>query len=493
MAHQTSSPEQITKSGDPGLQAAPAWPVSLRSLCLVLAYIHRFRPPLLPRRRFLPPAHLRQVAVWIGRPAPELRSIRAHRPLLVHFTLLQAAGLLHAGDAALLLDTGVTDWLHMPAPSQLELLLAAQQSPAWHDTLSKQGWQTVLGCEYDAYVQQSLHSQLAAAPATGEGGVDQIIWADTQLTMELGDHLPLWLLFDLLQLGNWQPGQPLSCTPQTINQAAARGYGQPLLEWLLATATGQRLTPPQRARLDYWLRQGRAHRLQAVLLLETAQPNQLEAILKQARFKPYTKAQISPRHAIVSSDLSAQLQNWLQEQGYHLQLPPHHAATALAATPPANGASSDLATPEQISTEYQWLGLRLLIGLGELIPLPYPAPFALLERVGEQLSPWRYDDLEAKARQLLQQLRHLVRGQDAFLPAPQPVDQKLIDTVQTAIARQQPLDVHYQSPADYEPRYRRIQPVRLEQRGTLYYLYAYCYRAEADLVFRLDRISELGA
>jgi hypothetical protein len=33
-----------------------------------------------------------------------------------------------------------------------------------------------------------------------------------------------------------------------------------------------------------------------------------------------------------------------------------------------------------------------------------------------------------------------------------------------------------------------VRPLWLEQRADLYYLHAYCYRAEAERVFRLDRV-----
>jgi predicted DNA-binding transcriptional regulator YafY len=39
--------------------------------------------------------------------------------------------------------------------------------------------------------------------------------------------------------------------------------------------------------------------------------------------------------------------------------------------------------------------------------------------------------------------------------------------------------------------YRQVQPLRLEKRGSLYYLHAYCYRAETNLTFRMDRIQHL--
>jgi predicted DNA-binding transcriptional regulator YafY len=41
------------------------------------------------------------------------------------------------------------------------------------------------------------------------------------------------------------------------------------------------------------------------------------------------------------------------------------------------------------------------------------------------------------------------------------------------------------------PRRRTVQPLWLEQRGNLHYLHGYCYLAEADRVFRLDRVLDV--
>jgi predicted DNA-binding transcriptional regulator YafY len=58
------------------------------------------------------------------------------------------------------------------------------------------------------------------------------------------------------------------------------------------------------------------------------------------------------------------------------------------------------------------------------------------------------------------------------------------------LVEERPLSIACQALGDGEPHHRLVEPLRLEERGQLYYLYACCYRAEADRVFRLDRLHE---
>jgi predicted DNA-binding transcriptional regulator YafY len=77
------------------------------------------------------------------------------------------------------------------------------------------------------------------------------------------------------------------------------------------------------------------------------------------------------------------------------------------------------------------------------------------------------------------------------LPAQQPVSSTLIAALQQAIKQEGTVTISYQALGDRKATYREIQPLRLEQHGKLFYLYAYCYRAESNLTFRLDRIKEM--
>jgi hypothetical protein len=470
----SAAQNRIPKDAD--RPAAAEQPVSLPSLTLILAYVARHSPPLLPRRRFLAPAHLRKLAGWIGKPAPKLRTIRAHPPLMAHFALLQTAGLIQVHNAVLYLTPQVTEWLHLPADEQLHSLLTALTSNTWRHVLLEHGWRQSLGPDYEAYLQQQLQRRRSSSDHKSARALCRLAWGDNHFMIELEPDSPTWMQFDLLQLGDWKTGCVILADPTSICRAVDNGYGLPLIFWLLETATGAALPLEQKEQLNLWLRKGRAYRLNSSLLLVTAQDHQLNTILRQARFKPYIKEQISPRHATVSADFPVILQKWLRQQGYPLHL--------------SDQSAQDTRPSESGSLDFHWLGLRLLVGMGALMPLPFPPPYAQLEELATRLSDQQRDNLEAKANDLLQQLRDAIRGRDAFLPAIQPPDSALMEAIRQAIARQEPLEISYQSPADYEPRYRRVQPARLEERGALFYLHAYCYRAEADLVFRLDRITE---
>ncbi|MBK7180896.1 MAG: WYL domain-containing protein, partial [Chloroflexi bacterium] len=67
-----------------------------------------------------------------------------------------------------------------------------------------------------------------------------------------------------------------------------------------------------------------------------------------------------------------------------------------------------------------------------------------------------------------------------------------IDLVQQALRQERSLQINYQPLGSSQPSWREVQPLRLEQRGALYYLYAYCLRAETNLTFRLDRIHDIA-
>jgi proteasome accessory factor C len=85
-------------------------------------------------------------------------------------------------------------------------------------------------------------------------------------------------------------------------------------------------------------------------------------------------------------------------------------------------------------------------------------------------------------------LRAAINGRDAFFPAAAPPSAELIRDVELAIAEGGVLAIAYQSLAAQAPGWRQVAPLRLEESGALYYLHAYCHLAEANRIFRLDRI-----
>lgn len=138
---------------------------------------------------------------------------------------------------------------------------------------------------------------------------------------------------------------------------------------------------------------------------------------------------------------------------------------------------------------YDWLGLRVLLGLGDLVPLPVPPPHAQLATAAARLAPAELGRLEETARRLLDDLRDAIRGRDAFYPALRPPDDDLLRAVADALRHDRTLTITYRTLGDSAPRVRRVRPHSLEQRGELTYLRAWCYLAEAELTFRLDRVT----
>lgn len=454
-------------------------PLTPVTLTLLLAYLHYYTPELLPRGHFIAPTHLRIMAHWIGRPAPKLRSIRQHPFLAAHVALLQGAGFIPTTGPRLIPLPPVTDWLHATFSEQVHRLLVPLGNPSvWQETLAHLGLGETITEDLTVYLQQLLERQLAAPAPDESGAMDWLPDSnDDSWLLRLPDALPLWLHFDLRQFGDWSPGQPLICTPLTIATAAQRGYGQAAMQWILETATHQPLPEKRQKQLALWLRRAHAFQVQTVRLLTTAQHQQLKTIIRQKRLRESVISQVSPHHALVTGEMLPKLEKWLAAQGYPLRYYPSEAAEP--------GSNKDK------SAEYHWLGLRVLVGLGDLLPLPYPAPHALLEDAAHSLPPETIHDLEHLAQQTLDNLRQAVRGRDAFFPSERPIPEAWLAVIRQAIYEQTPLKLCYQALGERKPSWREVQPLRLEESGALVYLYVYCYRAEANLTLRLDRVEEI--
>ncbi len=453
------------------------------TLTLTLAYLHYYTPKRVAKAHLLPLKHLRNIASWIDYPRPQLRSLQQHKILALHLALLHAAGFIDVQSAYLSAQPVITSWLHTTHPETVHILLqAVTDTELWSRACADLGLQEVIGIDNTAYLQQSLARQLAAMPQPAVNA--SICWlANTQedtWLISIPPELPLWLHFDLRQLGHWSPTTPLTCAPYSIAAAAQKGYSAATIQWLLETAAQTKLPYARQRELQQWARHRDAYKLRAVHLLTTARPSQMAALLRRKRLRAYVYEHLAPRHAAVSPEIQPHLQKWLAAQGYPLD-------------------SQHPSCPDRPAANYeeqpamQWLALRVLIGLREIIPPSYPSPYNLLAQFDAQLSPAQKTNLEATATNILDGIRDAIRGRDAFFPqpidaAPGPQHRHII---LQAIADETPLDILYQGLTDQQPIPRTIYPLRLEDHGALSYLYAYCENAEAERTFRLDRIKAI--
>lgn len=450
--------------------------LTLETCTQVLAYSHYYTIPYLSCRG-LPARHLQRLALWLGLPDDKLQTIRHHRFLAAHLVLLQATGLLQHETNQWFCSLFVEQWLQKTPFAQYQTLIEAIDRCSWETVAERENLSACFDDAYSTFVRQSLENQ-QRTQSSQEGG--HAIWksiTDEEWQLALPAGLPPKTLFHLLQLGEWDPQEPLRISALTVAKTRQKGYGINYIEHLLTEATQQNLPQPQQAQLVNWYMAAEHYQIQAAYLLSTAQPEQLAKIMANGRLNRKIHEQISSRHAIVSPALITPLARWLAKQNKYLQAP---------------NLEADIMKPDWDASAFTWLGLKLLIDLRELLTLPFPAPFGLLDEMAATLTPEEQTELRCMAHDVIQELRQALRGKDAFLPAQKTVSQEMLDQISQAIEQGAPLMITYQALGEIKPSMRHIQPLRLESRANLYYLYAYCYRAETNLTFRLDRVSQLA-
>lgn len=454
------------------------------TLTFVLAYLQYYTPECLPKGRFISATHLRGLAAWIGKPAPQLRSLRQHPALAAHITLLHTMGYLKHASQKLIPQPNCSTWLHLPYLYSLGTLVEALTSPLWTENIDKLNLADTLTEDISVYLQQSLTRQMeTASPATPYEPIRWLLSDSApektvcQWQIYLPANLPHWLHFDLRQLGTWSPDQPLLCTPFTMATAVLHGYSVEIIQWILESAAQVPLPLDKQTQLRQWCHRAHTYQIRTVHLLSTSQPVHLSSLMRHKQLRQAAISQIAPRHLIVKEEMVERLSNWLQIHGYPLC---HH-----------DSLTTNQKTTNLTEYQWQWLCAKVLIDMGKLLPLPCPPPHALLELASQYLTPTEITNLEATAATIQERLHQAIVGLDAFFPAQTSPPLHILNQIHQAIEQENLLTITYQALSEHQPSCRQIQPLRLEQRGQLYYLHAYCYRAETNLTFRLDRIKEI--
>ena len=444
------------------------------SLARCLAYLHYFTPAYL-QGRCLTATDLRALSRWSGATDESLRSLRQAPRLLYHVALLQGLRAVDHRDGCWLLLPSAHDWLYTDPTTQLNKLLEVLADEAiWLAVTTTLGLGEALAAQQRSQLLahvQTLAPPEPAGPASWSGPES---W-----DLTLPASLSIWLHFELLQLGEWvAENDHLTLTPLHMARACQRGRAEGQITWLLEQALEAPLPAERATTLAAWCRAARSHTARQVTLLETAQPSETAAILAQKRWRPEIMGQIGPRHTLVSADLIPQLARWLAQQDIALA-----DMTAGATVGSAHGDA----------LEWNWLGLRVLLELGRLLPLPIPDSAAALAVLDSQLSPEKRVELAARAQQILADVGDAISGIDTFYPATAGSGDRWLVPLNQALQAGQPVTIRYLALGQRFPLERQVQPLRLEKRGALYYLYAYCYRVEENRTFRLDRIDSVMA
>lgn len=447
--------------------------ITIDSITNTLAYLQNYTPNYLPGR-YLTVSALRQLACWL-QCAGSVRSLRQHPFLAIHFALLMAADLIAHQEKIWFLKPQALTWLNCSYEEQINQLLYPFLSGRLHSTIQGLNLDADLPVDIVAYYQQQIAQQLNHPPLSTTAASWQTI-APNEWCLCLPPNLAPDIKFHLLQFGEWFPDGPLCLTARSIAQAAQQGYGPSQIRHQLEKALQQPLTLEQQEQLLLWYRQADAFTLLSVNLLTTKHPDDLARIMNNGNLRAFVKKQLSSRHAIISAEGIASLTKWTAKQGYIL-----------------NGLRGTLAPlQEEISpTAYQWFGLNLLVRLARLIPVSYPAPYAEMAYLEKSLCPAELATFTLLSEEIIAKLEEAIQGRDAFFPASHSPSPYLIEQINRAIAQQATLKIDYIPLLSPQPKRHDIEPLRLEQRGSLYYLHAYSLRSETNLVFRLDRIENI--
>ena len=424
-------------------------PMTINSATLVLAYTQHYNCKFVPGR-CLTDSHLRRLAIWVGHPDHELRSVRNHPALAVHLALLKAANLLMYNQMLWYLPPKAYQWLHQPSVDRISALLLPFETCQFEAATTDLGFSHLLTLDTKAYLQQQLSAEIHAHAQQKTVLAKWLTIQPECWQLSIPQKRSDSILFHLLQLGDWMPQQPLTITPDSIAQAIQQGYSLTHIQFLLGKATGTLLTNQQSGQLIDWFKRVKSIQLHPVYLLSVKKSEQLTHIIGNRRLYQLVQEQISPRHAIVSPAIQTPLQKWAVRHNYFLD---HFPETA--------------ATQDVDPTGYQWLGLKLLVSLGQIIPLPYPAPHAELAALSQQFAPEMLVQLSTLADQLLETMQSAISGRDAFFPADHSPTPHLLQQIKAAMQQPSLLDIFYRTLNAPEPKWHTIEPLRLEKIETM--------------------------
>ena len=421
--------------------------------------------------------HLQTLSDWLDIPDPAIRSLRKSPVLATHITLLEACGLISSAGEVWHCLPQVSIWLNLPFPEQIAWLrdpLAADET-VWEGVVSQLGLGDAVTIDLSTYAKQQLDRLLMAEE---EPFIPSWLKADEdEMVLPLNSTLPPFLLFHLLQLGVYAGTAPFRLTALSVARGAENGYTLPEVLALLQESTGKPLAEAVSTQVVEWYGRWDTYQLRRVYLLETKQPRQMAEIRQKRRLNQYVLETVSTHHVVVNPAMGRPLGRWLEKRGYRLS------GDELLAEPRSKRIAS---------SHYGWLGVKVLQGLGGLLPEQVRPSAAVVEIYEAGLSEVELDRLAIQAEQIVAGILQAVRGRDGLFPAERDIDEGWLSLLEKAIHDGASVKILYQGLNDDTARSREIYPMWIEQEGALFYLTAYCLTAEAERVFRVDRIRKIS-
>jgi hypothetical protein len=311
-----------------------------------------------------------------------------------------------------------------------------------------------------------------------------------------GPYFDPLTLVTLASCGERQPGGAYRLTQATWVRALQRGYSPDDLLARLNAAAQRPLTGAEVATLNAWAATSDRMTIHRLTVLEVTDPAILARLQRTKRGRRLVLRTLARRAVVVDEGkLPILVRRLTTQEG----VPPR------VILPPNDPPPTDASTNDPLATSLGrggaallWMAARVYRDLDHVLPLPARLPDDLLDRLATAATPGDLAAAEAAAQRVHAALQDVIQGRAAFPQRRQPtlpVADSLAQ-IERAIAEGQALAMDYYTAGRDEVTHRVVEPYRVERRSTRRgdeaYLVGFCHRAQAERVFRIDRIRTLA-
>ncbi|HEY77206.1 MAG TPA: WYL domain-containing protein [Thermoflexia bacterium] len=322
---------------------------------------------------------------------------------------------------------------------------------------------------------------LHAHPVPTEEGGERTFLLEAQPAASPSDDRPLFtdpVRFALEGILPPDPGHPgrYRLTRSRLLHALQRGYTVEGIINYLEAAAGP-LPPLWVGTLYRWAEDFGGVALRQVVVMETRDPALMQELTKQRRIRETLLESLSSRVVRVDGSRLDALIRRLHRRGIvpRLDLPGRMSL-------PGDAVSGE--DRVLVAT-----ALCLYAHLADTLGLPARPVHAVVRAWSESLTLPQRDAVERQVNEVLGRLRRgSPDGVTPVLPVPTG---PLIRRLEAAIAAGKTVEIEYYTAGRDHVTRRRVDPLRLEWRGEVAYLIAYCHLRGDQRVFRVDRIQRL--
>jgi hypothetical protein len=280
-------------------------------------------------------------------------------------------------------------------------------------------------------------------------------------------------------------------TLRSVARALHLGHTVEGLMAFLEEIAREPLHPAVLNALYTWAEAVEAITIAPTLLLRVRDPALLQELASIRRLRARLGETISARAVAVEADQLEALVRHLERLGFYPRVESATAPGGLqiqAEQATTSAAKGDLSEGERMAIA---AALRLFVTLADELSLDLRAHHLLAQRWLEGLPHPQRDAARRQVQTVLDALRYHDdrRGEDYRLPSPTA---PLLPELERAIAQKATIEMDYYTAGRHHLLSRRVEPLRLEWRGGVPYLVAFCHLRQESRTFRVDRIERIA-